>query len=243
MCFLLFFFSILHHCLLAKSRGRCCPPIISIFIVDDHIRLLIFIAILRGRLLAHHQVHRREEVQLRARDEAIGGLGERVGGLLGAAGGEADALEDGGGAVGEGAAPPRHADDGEGVEDGLHVLPLAGEGPPPGDGVGALGEVLVVQEVEAGAAHGLEPLGDLHHVGDAVALLDPQPDLPVLQVRVVVVVRHQPLVHPEHPARLQHPEDLAVHPDQLRRVHRRLDGVDGVEGVVGEVHLLFFFAR
>eukprot|EP00968_Pinguiococcus_pyrenoidosus_P013369 scaffold1220_cov259-Pinguiococcus_pyrenoidosus.AAC.41 len=53
----------------------------------------------------------------------------------------------------------------------------------------------------------------------------------------VVVVRHAPLVAREDGARLQHPLDLRVDLDTVRRVAGRLDGVGRVEGAVLERHL------
>lgn len=188
-------------------------------------------------LAGNHEVHGGEEVLAATSNEAVGGQRQAVGRLLGAGGSEAEGLHEAGETVGEGAAPVRHAGDGEDVTDGLDVAHLARQGPVPGVGVGAVGKILVVQHLEAGGLHGVEGLGDLAHVGDAVALLDAEADLAVVQVVVVVLVGHEPLVDAKDAAGLEDAEDLAV--DALERggVDGSLDGVDGVERVVGEAHL------
>ena len=189
-------------------------------------------------LLGHHEVHGGEEIGLGAGDQAVSGLRETVGGFLGSLGGQASHLEKASSVVGDCTSPPGHADNGEGVKEGLHVLPLASQWPPPRNGVWPLSEILVVLQLEACIAYGLKTIGDLDHVANAITLLDTQPDLPVLEVVVVVVIRHQPFVHTEHTAWLQYTENLAVNTNELGGMYGSLNGVNGVKTVVREVHLL-----
>lgn len=140
--------------------------------------------------------------------------------------------------MGDTAADLGHAGDGEEVVDGAHVLEVARERVVPGGGVRALGQVLVQLELEAGGFDGGDALGDGHHVGDAVALLDAEADLAVVLVVVVVLVGHEPLVDAKDAAGLEHAVDLAVDALQRGGVHSGLDGVDAVEGVIREGHLL-----
>jgi hypothetical protein len=130
-----------------------------------------------------------------------------------------------------------HADERGEVPDALHVLELAADGPVPGQLVGAVSQVLVDLELEAGGLHGSDGNLDLLHVADTVAELDAQADLAVARVVVVVFVGHQPLVDTEDAAGLEHAEDLAVDALEAGSVDGGLDGVDGVERIVREVHL------
>lgn len=133
--------------------------------------------------------------------------------------------------------PPGHASDGEDVSERGHVLERAGKRIVPRDLVGSLGQILVVQKLEASSLEGGQALGDGNHVRDTVALLDTKPDFTVLLVVIVVFVGHEPFVDTEHTSGLQHTEDLTVDTLEAGCVHSRLDGIHGVEGVVREPHL------
>ena len=60
----------------------------------------------------------------------------------------------------------------------------------------------------------------------------------MLRVLVVVGVRHEPFVHAEDAAGLQHTENLRVHAFERGGVHSGFDSVDSVEAVRGKRHLL-----
>lgn len=188
-------------------------------------------------LLADHQVHGGEQVLLSTLDQTVSSKSQAVGSLLGALGEEAEALTGTDEAVGKTTAPPGHADNGEEVPDGTHVLEGARQRVVPWGGVRALSQILVVEEIETSILHGLDTLGDADHVGDTVTLLDTQTDATVLGVVVVVLVSHEPLVDTEGTTGLQDTEDLRVDTDQIGGVDGSLNGVDSVEAVVGELHL------
>lgn len=189
-------------------------------------------------LLADHEVHWGEEVLLGTGDETIGTLGEGIGRLLGTLGRKTDHLQEAGKDVHGTATGLGHAEDGEEIKVRLHVLGLTSNTPVPWDRVVTLGKILVVEEVEASILHGLDTLGDGDHVGDTVTLLDGETDISVLEVVVVVLVGHQPLVHTELAAGLEHSVDFAIDANKLGGVDGGLDGVNGIEGVVRERHLL-----
>ena len=189
------------------------------------------------RLAAHHQVHGGEELLLTAGDQAVTSQGQTVGRLLRAPREKTDGFKGTNETVGKATAPPGHPGDGQEVPGGRHVLEGAREGEVPGDLVGSVGQILVVLELEAGVADGVQTLGDADHVGDAVTLLDTETNLAVLGVVVVVLISHKPLVHAEDAAGLQHAQDLLVHALELGGVDGGLNGVDGIEAIVGEAHL------
>jgi hypothetical protein len=188
-------------------------------------------------LPANHEVHGCEELLAATSDQSIGGHGQRVGGLLGALGRKANGLERADEPVRGTAADVGHTDERGEVPDALHVLELAADGPVPGQLVGAVGQVLVDLELEAGGLHGGDGNLDLLHVADTITELNAQADLAVVRIVVVVFVGHQPLVDAEDAAGLENAEDLAVDALETGSVDGGLDGVDGVEGVVREVHL------
>lgn len=176
-------------------------------------------------------------MQLGTSNQGIGSRCQRISRLLGAGRGETDELQQTSEVVHELAAPVRHASSGEEVRVGLHVLHLASNGPVPGKGIVAVSEILVMEELEASGLHGVHTLGDRHHVADTVTELNVETDLSVLNVALVIVVRHQPLVDTKDTAGLEHAEDLAVDTFELGSVHRGLNGIDGVKCVVREGHL------
>ena len=130
-----------------------------------------------------------------------------------------------------------HADDSEEVEVALHVAKLTGNRPVPGHGVVAGSKILVVEELETDVLHGGETLADGHHVGDTVADLDGETNVTVLDVVVVIVVGHEPLIDTENTTGLEDTVDLTVDTLELGSVDGSLDGVDGIERVVRERHL------
>lgn len=134
--------------------------------------------------------------------------------------------------------PLGHPEYRECIAERLQVPHLAGQRPVPWHGVGALREVLVLEQLEASGLHGIEALLDWHHVGDAVAELNGEADLAVLGVVVVVVVGHEPFIHAKDTAGLEDAEDFTVDAFELGSVDGGLDGVDGVEGVIRKGHLL-----
>lgn len=170
--------------------------------------------------------------------QRISSLSETVGGLLGTGRGETDGLEDAAKVVSGPSTPLCHAHNGEEITRGLDVLHLARHGPVPGEGVVALGKIILDEHLETSGPHGGLGIGNLAHVGDAITLLDTETDLTVLEVIIVVLLGHQPLIDTEDTTGLENAEDLAVDTLKSRGVDGSLDGVDGVEAVVGEVHLL-----
>jgi hypothetical protein len=150
-----------------------------------------------------------------------------------------------------------HTENGEQVADGTNVLKVSSERVVPRDGVGALGKVLVVLELESGGLDGAESLGNLDHLGDTVTTgcglaswseikdcrlgyihLNSVADLTVLGVVGVVVVGHQPFVDTENSTGLEDLEDLGVDTLKGGGVDGSLDSVNGVERVGRERHLL-----
>jgi hypothetical protein len=120
----------------------------------------------------------------------------------------------------------------------LDVPELTSQRPVPGEGIGTVREILVVEHLKARVVNGSDTLRDLAHVGNTITLLDTQSNLTVAEVVVVVLVSHEPLVHTEDTAGLKNSEDLAVDALESGSVHGSLDSINGIETVVGERHLL-----
>jgi hypothetical protein len=193
---------------------------------------------LRSRLASHHEVHGGKEMIPTASDQAVCSESQTVSSLLGSCRGELEGLKETSQVVGNGSTPGGHADNGENVTDGLDVAELARQGPPPGESVGAHCQILVMEHFEARVLDGINALGDLAHVGDAITLLDTQSNLTVAEVVIVILIGHEPLINTENATRLKHSEDLAVDTLEGRSVTGSLNGIDSIEAVVREGHLL-----
>lgn len=194
---------------------------------------------LRGRLSSYHQVHGCKQLLLPSLYKPIRRFAQALGRLPRTTGEKADGLKGTHERVRHQSTPPVHAQDSGNIPHRLGVPYIAAKGPVPRGGpVVVSGEVLVELELEAGRLDGLRSFRDLHHLRDAAALLDSDANAPVLEVVVVVLLRHEPLVDAEDAPRLQHLEHLAVHALQGGRVDRGLDGVDGVERVLGKWYVL-----
>lgn len=224
----------LHECIISQHGLLLFLPSLLCFPLNFVLEPIT----LRSRLAGHHEVHGGEEVLLGTGDQAVGSQGETVGGLLGAGGSESQSLEETSQAVGNSSAPGGHADNGEDIANGLDVAELTSQRPVPGEGVRAVCQILVVQHLKAGVVDGGNTLRDLAHVGDTITLLDTQSDLTVVEVVVVVVVGHEPLVNTKDTTGLEDTEDLAVDALESRGVDSSLDSVDGIKAVVRERHLL-----
>lgn len=189
------------------------------------------------RLFADHQVHGGEQLLLSTSNKTVCSYSQAVCGLLGTCRSQSQQLQKTRETVRRPASPLGHLYDGEGIENTLHVLPVTSQRPVPREGVRAVGQVLMVEHLESSNLHGLETVGDLDHVGDTITQLDSKTNLTVVEVVVIVVFGHEPLVDTKDTAGLEHTQDLAVDTRQLRGVDSSLNGVDGIEAVVGEVHL------
>ena len=69
-------------------------------------------------------------------------------------------------------------------------------------------------------------------------MFDAESYFPVVWVRVIVVISHEPFVDAEDAAGFEDAVDLGVDSFEGGGVHGGFDGVDAVEGVVWEGHLL-----
>ncbi|KAI6775056.1 hypothetical protein HG530_001814 [Fusarium avenaceum] len=168
-----------------------------------------------------------------ASDQAVCSESQTVSSLLGSCRSELEGLKETSQVVGNGTTPGGHANNSENVTNGLDVAELTRQGPPPGESIGAHCQILVVEHLEARVLDGINTLGDLAHVGDAIALLDTQSNLTVAEVVIVILIGHEPLINTENTSRLKHSEDLAVNTlkvtlDKVELVRQAL-----LEGVVG----------
>jgi hypothetical protein len=109
-----------------------------------------------GGLLADHEEHGGEELLLAASDQVVGREREVIRSLLGAGRSQTEDLKNSREAVGKSTTPPRQAGNRERVVDALHVAPVTSQGPVPRHGIGAIRQILGVQQLEAGNLDGLE---------------------------------------------------------------------------------------
>lgn len=193
--------------------------------------------ILLQGLLRNHQEHGCEQLHPPTSHQIVRSDSQAISGLLRPLRQEAYGLHPAHELVGKPTTPPGHACEREDVTQRRHVLPRPGERVVPRDLIGTISQVLRVLEFESRGLDGVQRVRRGHHVGDAVTLLDPQADLAVERVVVVVVIRHDPFVDAKRPARFEDFVDLTVDPLEAGGVDGGLDGVDGVEAVRFEVHL------
>lgn len=207
----------------------------------------ILLALRRGRLPPDHEIHGREQPPPAALHERICCLAKTLGCLPGAARRKPQRLHDAEHVVRDDPPPLVHPRYSEQVPEGLRVPEVAGQRPVPRRSVevggrsgrtGRGSEVLVVLEVETGILDGCDAVFPVEHAGDAVSLLDSKTNAAVVEVVVIVGIRHQPLVDTEDAAGLEDAEDLGVDALEGGGVAGRLDSVDSVEGVVGEWDIL-----
>lgn len=112
------------------------------------------------------------------------------------------------------------------VPQGLGLADITLERVVPRNVIVPLGQILLVLDHESDALQGLPGIIVSPHLGNAVTQLDLVRDLPVLRVRGVVSVRHDPFVDTEDTTRLENLEDLAIDAFKGRGVAGGLDGVD-----------------
>jgi hypothetical protein len=112
------------------------------------------------------------------------------------------------------------------VPQGLGLADVTLERVVPRNVIIPLGQILLVLDHESDTLERLPGVIVPPHLGNAVTQLDLVCDLPVLRVRGVVSVRHDPFVDTEHATGLEDLEDLAVDAFKGRGVAGGLDSVD-----------------
>ena len=98
-------------------------------------------------------------------------------------------------------------------------------------------------QLETSGFDSSDALGNAHHIGYSITLLDTESDFTVMFVGVIIIVGHEPFIDAKDATRLEDTVDLAVHTFEGGSVHGGFNGIDAVEGVFWERHLLFSVSR
>lgn len=184
-----------------------------------------------------HQVHGCEKLLLTTGNQTVSCKGKTVGCLLGTPRHKPDLLHGAHESVHESTTDTSHTQHSQEIPHSLHLLEVTRKRVIPGNGIGTISQILMMQQLESSGLDSIQTLGDFDHVGDTVSLLNTQSDFAMFWILVVVFVGHQPFVNTKDTAGLQDTADFAIHALEAGRVNGSLDSIDGVEAVVREGHL------
>jgi hypothetical protein len=199
--------------------------------------------ITRNRLPRHHQVHRREQTLFPASNKRISSSRQLSRRLRRPQRRQSQRLHRTQEDTDTKPADTAHPQHPEEIAQSLRASQIASERriprPPICDGRHfPLREIFLVLDNEAGSLHRFQRFLTRHHVCYPIASFNPQADLAMVLVALVVGVRHHPLVNPEDAAWFQDAEDLRVDGFERGCVDGCFDGVGCVEGGGWEVNFL-----